>query len=74
MLSNVIDACVKNTIRLQGTNCANIFVRYRIDRSEEGIAKYRRQPLFSANHVIRRPGKIYVGQSIEAIRAPREML
>ncbi|XP_022689296.1 mitochondrial amidoxime reducing component 2-like isoform X1 [Varroa jacobsoni] len=48
--------------------------KYRIDRSEEGIAKYRRQPLFSANHVIRRPGKIYVGQSIEAIRAPREML
>jgi len=48
--------------------------KYRVDRSLEGVSKYKLKPLLSCHHMIRKPGTVRVGQTIQVQRAPRELL
>ncbi|XP_003743333.2 uncharacterized protein LOC100902453 [Galendromus occidentalis] len=48
--------------------------KYRIDRSAEGLIKYKMRPLLACNHSITKAGTVHVGQTIMVHKAPREIL
>lgn len=48
--------------------------QYRIDRSEEGVKKYKLQPLFGIGSFHVRDGRIAVGDEVHAILSPNPLL